>query len=56
MICYQISAVVPSTLVMSHGGIIKIPYLRWRSSFIYNLLQLPSFLIMNGTTGGGAIE
>ena len=42
IICYQISAVVPSTLVMSHGGIIKIPYLRWRSSFYLELLTCRS--------------
>ena len=42
IICYQISAVVPSTLVMSHGCIIKIPYLRWRSSFYLELLTCRS--------------
>ena len=36
IICYQISADLPSALVVAGGPIIKIPYLRWWSSFIYN--------------------
>ena len=36
IICYQIRADLPSDLVVAGGGIMKIPYLRWWSSFIHN--------------------
>ena len=36
IICYQISADLPSALVVAGGDIMKIPYLRRWSSFIFN--------------------
>ena len=36
IICYQICADLPSAIVVTGAGVIKIPYLRWWRSFIYN--------------------